>query len=251
MPKDIKLLPKDATPFYTHNQSAIRVAKSSTTPKRRKFIDFRHHYLTHQTQEQAIEIRHVQSQEILPDILTKPLTPQLFTHVAEQLGVCKPPRSPRCQISLQRREQCENTYNNAVATPLTTRLWQSPYAYTIINVTHLALSPTDDDARPYSWPREFENVWINEGSFHNHNHVLVKDASLGDWEWHDKKKMRFNFWWFWWLLNDFIVSSVSPCLIDMGFGFWRMLMKSTKCFSFLCYFSSELIMFSSLKLHPK
>ena len=59
MLNDIDMLPPKATPFHIDTQSAIRVAKNSGRTKRGKFIDHRHHYLSHQTRANAISIRHI------------------------------------------------------------------------------------------------------------------------------------------------------------------------------------------------
>ena len=71
------------------NQSAIHVANSTGPTKRRKFIDLRHHYLTHQATMVTMAIAHVSTDEQIAGILTKPLRRQAYARLLSKLQLTK------------------------------------------------------------------------------------------------------------------------------------------------------------------
>ena len=87
--QNVQMLPNSPTPLMIDNQSAIQVANSTGPTKRRKFIDLRHQYFTHQATKETIPIAHVPTDEQTAGILTKPLRRQAYSHLLLKLQLTK------------------------------------------------------------------------------------------------------------------------------------------------------------------
>ncbi len=67
------------------NQSAIALATNDKHHQRTKHINVRHHFLRQHVNDKAIVLEWVPSQEQLADILTKPLGPNIYKTIRDQL----------------------------------------------------------------------------------------------------------------------------------------------------------------------
>lgn len=69
-----------AIPFFMDNTCAIDTATGDSINQRSKNIDRRFHFIREQVQAGFLEIKHVPTEEMLADHLTKPLTPVSISH---------------------------------------------------------------------------------------------------------------------------------------------------------------------------
>lgn len=69
-----------ALPFFVDNKSAIDTATGESLNRRSKHIDRRFHFIREQSQAGLLDIRHIPTEEILADHLTKPLGPTGIKH---------------------------------------------------------------------------------------------------------------------------------------------------------------------------
>ena len=60
------------------NQGAIAIAKNPILHARTKYIDIRYHYIHEAVQNEVIKLQYCPSQEMIADILTKPLSKGQF-----------------------------------------------------------------------------------------------------------------------------------------------------------------------------
>jgi hypothetical protein len=77
-------------PLLCDSTSAISVAKNPVLHSRTNHIDVRFHFLRDHYEKGDIDLRHVDTQRQLADILTKPLDQKTFVHLRGKLGVCFP-----------------------------------------------------------------------------------------------------------------------------------------------------------------
>ena len=68
--------------------SAISVAKNPVLHSKTKHIDVRYHFLRDHQEKGDIELCHVDTQNQLADILTKPLDQSTFARLRGELGMC-------------------------------------------------------------------------------------------------------------------------------------------------------------------
>lgn len=73
------------TPLFVDNQAAIAISKDARFHSRTKHIDIRYHAVCQSVEDDTIEPQHVLSNEILADIATKPLTPELNANLLDNL----------------------------------------------------------------------------------------------------------------------------------------------------------------------
>ena len=59
---------------------------------RSKHIDVRFHFLRDLTKDGVVKLEHYSSKDQLADIMTKPLSLEMFTLLRELLGVCVAPK---------------------------------------------------------------------------------------------------------------------------------------------------------------
>ena len=77
-------------PLLCDNTSAISVAKNPVLHSKTKHIDVRFHFLRDYYEKGDIDLHHVDTQNQLTDIFTKPLDQAQFTRLRGELGVCFP-----------------------------------------------------------------------------------------------------------------------------------------------------------------
>ena len=77
-------------PLLCDSTSAISVAKNPVLHSKTKHINVRFHLLRDHVEKGDIDLRHVDTQNQLVDILTKPLDQATFTRLRGELGVCFP-----------------------------------------------------------------------------------------------------------------------------------------------------------------
>jgi hypothetical protein len=69
------------------NESAIRMADNPAEHSRTKHIDIRHHFLRDHQQKGDIEVYHINTENQLADIFTKPLDEKRFCRLHSELNV--------------------------------------------------------------------------------------------------------------------------------------------------------------------
>ena len=94
---DIRMLSPQPTPFFMDNQCAIRVVRNTGPTKRRKFIDLRHHFLSHHANNGNIVLKHVPSADMLAGIFTKLLRSEPLRKLTEKLQITTAPPVPAQQ----------------------------------------------------------------------------------------------------------------------------------------------------------
>ena len=75
--------------IYEDNNSAICIAKNPVTHARTKHIDIKYHFIRDQIDRQVLEVDYCCTQEMVADILTKPLAKDQFEKLRERLGMKK------------------------------------------------------------------------------------------------------------------------------------------------------------------
>jgi hypothetical protein len=68
------------------NESAIRMADNPVEHSRTKHIDIRHHFLRDHQQKGDIEVYHINTENQLADIFTKPLDEKTFCRLRSELN---------------------------------------------------------------------------------------------------------------------------------------------------------------------
>ena len=77
-------------PLLCDSTSAISVAKNPVLHSKTKHIDVRFHFLRDHVEKSDIDLRHVNTQNQLVDILPKPLNQATFSRLRGELGVYFP-----------------------------------------------------------------------------------------------------------------------------------------------------------------
>jgi hypothetical protein len=81
------------------NNAAILLSKNPVNHDRSKHIDIRHHFLRDKVSDNTVELSHVQTEDNLADILTKPLGTETFTGLRERMGVGPAPEPPTSPLN--------------------------------------------------------------------------------------------------------------------------------------------------------
>jgi hypothetical protein len=68
-------------------ESAIRMADNPVEHSRTKHIDIRHHFLRDHQQKGDIKVYHINTENQLADIFTKPLDEKMFCRLCSELNV--------------------------------------------------------------------------------------------------------------------------------------------------------------------
>jgi hypothetical protein len=74
-------------PLLCDNESAIRMADNPVEHSRTKHIDIRHHFLRDHQQKGDIEVYHINTENQLADIFTKPSDEKTFCRLRSELNV--------------------------------------------------------------------------------------------------------------------------------------------------------------------
>ena len=85
---DIGEVFQDPTVLYEDNQGAISVANNPIIHARTKHIDIRYHFVREKVEDGTIQLKYCPTDEMIADILTKPLPTQRFVKLRELMGVC-------------------------------------------------------------------------------------------------------------------------------------------------------------------
>jgi hypothetical protein len=74
-------------PLLCDNESAIRMADNPVEHSRTKHIDIQHHFLRDHQQKGDIEVYHINTENQLANIFTKPLDEKRFCRLCSELNV--------------------------------------------------------------------------------------------------------------------------------------------------------------------
>ncbi|CAB4027048.1 Hypothetical predicted protein [Paramuricea clavata] len=85
--KDLQMDCTTATTIYEDNQGAIAMSRNPVLHKRTKHIDIKYHFIREKTQDGTIELKYCPTNEMLADILTKPLSKGQFEYLRCKLGL--------------------------------------------------------------------------------------------------------------------------------------------------------------------
>jgi transposase InsO family protein len=83
----------EPTLILSDNQGSIALAKNPEHHARSKHIDVRHHYVREQVASQAIRLQYINTEEMVADLLTKPLPRDRHHALAKEMGLAPPPHS--------------------------------------------------------------------------------------------------------------------------------------------------------------
>ena len=75
------------TLFYD-NMSAINISKNLVQHSRTKHIDIHHHFTRELVENKYIVLEHVDTNDQLADLFTKPLDVTLFKTLSRSIGIC-------------------------------------------------------------------------------------------------------------------------------------------------------------------
>lgn len=86
---ELRNLPASAVPLVLHNDNkgAIELTKNPTSHARTKHIDIRFHFIRSLVSESKISISFIGTRKMIADILTKPLSHELFTNCRNAMGL--------------------------------------------------------------------------------------------------------------------------------------------------------------------
>jgi hypothetical protein len=85
--RDISSIDSKPLTLYIDNQSAICIANNTATSKRTKHMDIRYHYIREEIADKHIATIYCPTQDMIADILTKPLSRDRFMTLCALLGV--------------------------------------------------------------------------------------------------------------------------------------------------------------------
>jgi hypothetical protein len=77
-------------PLFCDSTSAISIAKNPFLHSKTKHIEVHFHFLRDHYEKGDIDLHHIDTQNQLADIFTKPLDQAQFTRLRGELGVCFP-----------------------------------------------------------------------------------------------------------------------------------------------------------------
>ena len=77
----------EQVPLFRDNKSAIKIANNPVQHSKTKHIEIRHHFLRDHVMKKDIDIMHVNTEEQLADIFTKPLDEKRFCKLRCELNI--------------------------------------------------------------------------------------------------------------------------------------------------------------------
>jgi hypothetical protein len=87
---DFSFQQKDATTIYEDNQSCIAIAKNPVQHARTKHIDIQYHFTRTKIQTNDIQLQYCPTDEMLADLLTKPLPRDRTIKLRNEIGIIEP-----------------------------------------------------------------------------------------------------------------------------------------------------------------
>ena len=84
---DVEVPPEGPTVIHEDNQGAIAMAKNPVGHARTKHIDIRYHFVREGVQNGAIVLKYIATDEMIADMLTKPLPKHRFEKLVTELGM--------------------------------------------------------------------------------------------------------------------------------------------------------------------
>ena len=88
---DIQVTSRDPTLLMEDNQGAISIAKNPVAHSRTKHIDIRYHYIREAIQEAIVNISYCPTEQMVADLLTKPLPKERFKELRDAMGMVELP----------------------------------------------------------------------------------------------------------------------------------------------------------------
>ena len=85
--KDLQMDCNTATTIHEDNQGTIAMSRNPVLHKRTKHIDIKYHFVREKTQDGTIELKYCPTNEMVADILTKPLPKRQFEYLRCKLGL--------------------------------------------------------------------------------------------------------------------------------------------------------------------
>jgi hypothetical protein len=85
--KEISYLPTAPTPLVSDNQGGIFLAINSAHDRRLKHVDIRYHFIREYVESKCINIVYISTDDMIADILTKPLGRVKFEYFRKLLGI--------------------------------------------------------------------------------------------------------------------------------------------------------------------
>ena len=87
MLKDICFVQEEPTIIKEDNQGAIALSKNSKYHPRTKHIDIKYHFIRDKIVKKELILDYCPTEEMLADLLTKPLGKTMFQNLRELIGV--------------------------------------------------------------------------------------------------------------------------------------------------------------------
>ena len=84
---DLKVTTSGPTLLMEDNQGAIAISKNPTVHARTKHIDIRYHYVREAVQDGIIDLRYCPTDQMIADLMTKPLPRRLFENLRLAMGM--------------------------------------------------------------------------------------------------------------------------------------------------------------------
>lgn len=84
---ELRLRPLSPIPLHVDNEGAEALARNPEHHTRTKHIDARYHFIQECCRDGRVKVKHVSTQEMIADMLTKPLTRHLLTRHREMFGI--------------------------------------------------------------------------------------------------------------------------------------------------------------------
>jgi hypothetical protein len=85
--KNVGVKQEEPILIYEDNQGAIELSRKPKFHNRTKHIDIAHHFIREKVNDKVIYVKYCETEQMLADIMTKPLSKVLFEKFKDKLGV--------------------------------------------------------------------------------------------------------------------------------------------------------------------
>lgn len=85
--KNVGVKQEEPILIYEDNQGAIELSRKPKFHNRTKHIDIAHHFIREKVNDKVIYVKYCETEQMLADIMTKPLSKVLFEKFRNKLGV--------------------------------------------------------------------------------------------------------------------------------------------------------------------